>query len=233
MARFSYLRLPLRVRGSMSDLATSLESLRLRVEMLRAGKRARESGDYAGQFQFMDRRIPLLYETYCKGKMMRRTVGFATQLEVSVEKIWEDFGRLDSQIGYKISRAIEGVEHVQAQVRQAMERHESQGDTEQIIRHLQYIFYLMLFFNVVYEIFNKDLNIVKACNTFRVLTAFNSGEPADAAELIDLCYYYSCEGNDKRKQKNGKNFQKQFRRFYQIPEDSSVTRWAGREVSSL
>ena len=217
----------------MSDLATSLESLRLRVEMLRAGKRARESGDYAAQFQFMDRRIPLLYETYCKGKMMRRTVGFATQLEVSVQKIWEDFDSLDSQIGYKISRAIEGVEHVQAQVRQAMERHESQGDTEQIIRHLQYVFYLMLFFNVVYEIFNKDLNIVKACNTFMVLTAFNSGEPADVAELIDLCYYYSCERDDERKQRISKRFQKKFRCFYQIPEDSSVTRWAVREVSSL
>ena len=50
----------------MSDLTTTLESLRLRVEMLRAGKRERESGDYAAHLQFMDRRIPLLYKSYCK-----------------------------------------------------------------------------------------------------------------------------------------------------------------------
>ena len=94
---------------------------------------------------------------------------------MSVENIWEDFGRLDSQIGYKISRAIEGVEHIQTQIRQAMERHESQNDTEQIVRHLQYVFYLMLFFNVVYEIFNRDLNIVKACTTHWLLSAFQLG----------------------------------------------------------
>ena len=95
------------------------------------------------------------------------------------------------------------------------------------------MFYLMLYFEVVYEVFNRNLDVVKACATHWILLGFNSGEASEIKEFIDLCHYYSCETNEDTKQKISRRFQKKFRSFYAVPEDSSVTRWAAREVASL
>ncbi len=229
----------------MPTIEKLLSSLRLRIETLKARKpipkqrnavstaQRRETGEISERSmerQFLDPRVEFVYLTYCKNKNTFRTV-VRNFFEVPMKTLWDEFKRIDFQTHYHISRTIEQQRDFSINLDIALENHKNNKDIQRIQYALHDFFNLMLFYVVLYQIFDQDIAVVKASFTDRLLLLYKVSNSL-FSPILNTAFEFMCEQDSVAKNQLKLEFNHRFRDFYNIPRNLSVREWAAAQAVS-
>lgn len=221
----------------------ALKSLSLRIETLKARKplpkqrnavfasQRRETGEISERSmerQFLDPRVEFIYLTYCVNRNIFRRV-VRDFFEVPMKLIWDEFKRIDFRIHYHISRTIEQQRDFTTNLDIALEYHRSNSNIQRIQYALHDFFNLMLFYVVLYQIYEEDIAVVKASFTDRLLLLYKVSN-SHFSPLLNTVFSFMCEQDSVVKNQLKREFDNRFRDFYNIPRTMSVRQWASLQL---
>ena len=217
----------------------ALKSLSLRIETLKARKplpkqrntvsasQRRETGEISERSmerQFLDPRVEFIFLTYCINRNIFRRV-VRDFFEVPMKLIWDEFKRIDFRIHYHISRTIEQQRDFTTNLDIALEYHRNNNNIQRIQYALHDFFNLMLFYVVLYQIYEEDIAVVKASFTDRLLLLYKVSN-SHFSPLLNTVFSFMCEQDSVAKNQLKREFDNRFRDFYDISRTMSVRQWA-------